>query len=452
MRQRHTPSSKARNIPTVVSVVSAVSALVMAAGTLAAGTPAVARPAGTVTAGTGASDTAGPRGRCPQLSRHLTWHGDNRAKLQKMIDERGACSGHHGPRPVAAFDWDNTIVKNDITDATLAWALKHDKILQPRSWRGTSKWLTAAAHRALTEACGTSVPAGKPLPTSKDTGCTDEILDVYLDAKTSDGKAAFAGEWNHRRTVPEYVWVTQLYAGIRPATLTAYAEQARAENLAAPIGHQHTVGTHKMAGYVRYYEQQKDLIRTLRAAGFRVYVVSASSEPIVRAWAGRLGFDRTHSIGIRNLIQHGKLTTGVRGCGDVQDGRGEVLPYIDGKRCWINQEIFKIKGADAWKKQHPAHRIAFGAGDAETDVTFVNDATGAHLAINRNKAELMCRAYDNADRRWVINPMFIEPLPRKTGTYPCASTAYTAEDGTGEPVRRPDGTIVPDQEDRVYSG
>ncbi|MFI8996424.1 haloacid dehalogenase-like hydrolase [Streptomyces sp. NPDC053542] len=397
-------------------------------------------------------DASGQSGDCPQLSKKLAWYGDNRAKLQKMIDERGTCSGHHRQRPVAAFDWDNTVVKNDITDATLAWALKHDKILQPKSWRETSKWMTADAHRALTEACGTSVRPGKPLPTSTDTGCTDEILDVYLEAKTSDGKTAFEGEWNHRRTVPEYVWVTQLYAGIRPATLTEYAKRARAENLAAPIGHEQTVGTHKMAGYVRYYEQQKDLIRTLRKAGFQVYVVSASAEPIVRAWVDELDFDREHTIGIRNIVKHGRLTTGVQGCGDVKDGRGEVLTYIDGKRCWINQEIFKVKGADAWKKQDRAHRIAFGAGDAETDVTFVNDATAGHLAVNRNKAELMCRAYDNADRRWVINPMFIEPLPRKSGTYPCASTAYTAEDGTGEPVRRPDGTVVPDQEDRVYGG
>ncbi|UZJ32205.1 haloacid dehalogenase-like hydrolase [Streptomyces endophytica] len=388
--------------------------------------------------------------RCPTLQVSKGWYGDNRAKLQKMIDERGSCSGAGGARPVATFDWDNTVVKNDISDATLAWMLRHDKVLRPASWKATNKWLTDAAADALTQACGTSVPAGHPLPTSTDTGCTDEILDVYSDEKTSGGKEAFEGEWNHRRTVPSYVWITQLFAGHTPRALTSYAAEARKENLAAPIGTEQTVGTHKWAGYVRYYEQQRDLIGTLQKAGFDVYIVSASAEPLVRAWAPGVGIDREHVIGIRNLVRDGKLTTGVQGCGDVKDTNGEVLTYMDGKRCWINQEIFHVKGAKAWQQQDRAHRAAFAAGDAETDVTFVGDATAGHLAINRNKTELMCRAYDNADHRWIVNPMFIEPKPRKADPYPCATAGYTRPDGTLGPIHRADGSVIPDQKDTVY--
>lgn len=417
--------------------------------TLVTGLLAAAALTASVPATTTAQAAPKPE-HCPQLSKSIKWYGDNRARLQKMIDERGSCSGHDGPRPVAAFDWDNTVIKNDIADATLAWALKHDKILQPRSWRDTSRWLAPAADRALTEACGTSVPAGRPLPTSKNAACADEIMEIRGEAKTMGGAEAFAGEWNHRRTVPEYAWVAQLFAGRSPAAVTAYAKQARAENLKAPIGAEQTVGTHKLAGYIRYYDQQKDLIRTLRAAGFDVYIVSASPEPIAEAWSGGVGLDRAHTLGIRSLTRHGKLTTGIRGCGDVKDGQGEVIPYIDGKRCWINQEIFKVKGAAAWRQQDPAHRIALGGGDADTDVTFVNDATGAHLAVNRNKSELMCRGYDNADGRWVVNPMFIDPLPRKTGGYPCATGGRIHPDGSTGPLHRPDGSIVPDQQDRIH--
>ncbi|MCF3146723.1 HAD family hydrolase [Streptomyces platensis] len=395
--------------------------------------------------------TAGPAPRhCPTLHVTKGWYGDNRAQLQKMIDEQGSCSGSGGAKPVATFDWDNTVVKNDISDATLAWMLRNDKVLRPASWKATNKWMTDDAAAGLTKACGTSVPAGRPLPTSTDTGCTDEILDIYLDAKTSTGKKAFEGEWNARRTVPEYVWITQLFAGHSPARLTAYARAARAENLAAPIGTEQKVGTHTMAGYVRYYDQQRDLIGTLKKAGFDVYIVSASAEPLVRAWAPGVGIDRDHTIGIRNLVRDGKLTTGVQGCGDVKDTNGEVLTYIDGKRCWINQEIFHVKGAKAWQQQGRAHRPAFAAGDADTDVTFVGDATAGHLAINRNKTELMCRAYDNADHRWLVNPMFIEPKKRQADPYPCATKGYTRPDGSLGPVRRPDGSIVPDQQDRIH--
>ncbi|MEU3355508.1 haloacid dehalogenase-like hydrolase [Streptomyces sp. NPDC037389] len=420
------------------------SAIVVGLATAAA-LAAAPLPAGAATA----HDRA-PRANCPRLDPGLPWFGDNRARLQKMIDERGTCSGKRGPRPVAAFDWDNTVVKNDITDATLAWALKHDKILRPKHWTDTNAFLTPAADKALTKACGTAVPAGRPLPTSKNTACADEIFEIREKSQTMAGESAFAGDWNHRRTVPGYAWIPQLFAGHTPAALTSFARQARAEQLAAPVGATQKAGTHTLAGYVRYYDQQKDLIRTLKAAGFDVYIVSASSEPIAEAWSSGVGLDAKHTIGIRNVTKHGRLTTAIKGCGGVETGRGDALPYMDGKRCMINQEIFKIKGAAAWKQQDPAHRIALGAGDADTDVTFVNDATGAHVAINRNKSELMCRAFDDADGRWVANPMFIDPMPRKSGTYPCSTTGATAADGSRTPVRRADGSVIPDQVDKAF--
>jgi hypothetical protein len=417
---------------------TAGAALATAAVGLTAASPSTARPA-----------DAG--GGCPRLTVSQGWYGDNRAKLQRMIDEHGACSGSApGRPPVAAFDWDNTVVKNDVSDATFAWMLRHDKILRPESWKATDTWLTGAADRALTQACGTSVPVGAPLPTSTDTGCTDEILDIYQDMKTSDGAAAFAGEWNHRRTVPPYAWITQLFAGHSPAELTGFAGAARAQALAAPVGAEQKVGTHTMAGYVRYYDQQLDLIRTLQGAGFDVWVVSASAKPIVDAWAPGAGIDGAHTVGIRNLVSNGRLTTGIEGCGDVKDGAGEVLTYMDGKRCWVNQQIFGVTGAKAWQRQDPAHRIAFGAGDAETDVSFVGDATAGHLAVNRNKTELMCRAYDNSDGRWLVNPMFIEPNKPQADPYPCSTAGYTRPDGTLGPVLRDDGSVIADQRDTVH--
>ncbi|MFF0137197.1 haloacid dehalogenase-like hydrolase [Streptomyces sp. NPDC005227] len=392
-----------------------------------------------------------PPPNCPRLSGG--WYGDNRAHLQDVIDSRGTCAGDtgHGRRPVAAFDWDNTVTKNDVTDATISWALRHDEILRPARWKATSAWLTDAADRALTTACGTGVPVGTPLPTATNSRCTDEILEIRESGRTMSGTAAFAGDWNHRRTVPQYAWVPQLFAGHTLAELSSYARHARAEALAAPVGSTRTLGTHTVPAYVRYYVQQRDLIRTLHRAGFDVYIVSAGSEPVTEVWSRGVGIDAAHTIAIRSVLdRRGRITTRNQGCGDVPANRGAAIPYIDGKRCWINQEIYGVRGAAAWQRQDARHRTAIAGGDADTDVTFVADATGAHLVINRNKNELMCRAYDDADGRWVINPMFIEPLPRKQGLYPCSTSAYTAPDGTLGPLRRPDGSIVPDLADTVY--
>lgn len=424
----------------------------------AALTAAVPAPAVAASGAPHAPEAAGarhaPAAKCPQLDKKLKWYGKNRSALQRLIDERGTCgrserAGGSNHRPVAAFDWDNTVVKNDTTDVTLVWALQHDKILRPRSWSDTSKWLTPAADRALTEACGTSVPVGSPLPTSTDADCTDEIFEIRTEAQTMDGDPAFGGRWNHRRTVPEYAWVAQLFAGHTPREVSAYAEAGRKKSLAAPVGSEMKVGTHTMPAYVRYYPQQKDLIRTLQRAGFEVYIVSAGVEYAAEAWAKGVGVDAEHTIAIRSVLRDGRITYRNEGCGGEPASKGETIPYIDGKRCWINQDVYGIDGPAAWERQDSARRIALGGGDADTDVTFVRDATGAHLVLNRNKNEIMCRAYDNADGRWLVNPMFIEPLPRKASPFPCATTGHINEDGSLSAMRRPDGSIVPDQRDRV---
>ncbi|MEU1461887.1 haloacid dehalogenase-like hydrolase [Streptomyces sp. NPDC005727] len=381
---------------------------------------------------------------CPRLT--TSWHGDNRARLQHVIDARGTCSGHTGA--VAAFDWDNTVTKNDVTDATLSWALRQDRLPRPARWKDTSAWLTEAADKALTAACGTG--AGAPLRTSTEPRCTDEILEIRENATTMSGARAFAGHWNHRRTVPQYAWIPQLFAGRTPAELASYARAARREALAAPVGATRTLGTHTVPAYVRHYAQQRDLIRTLHRAGFRVYVVSAGAEPVTEVWSRGVGVDAAHTIAIRPVLdRRGRITTRTEGCGGVPATRGSVIPYIDGKRCWINQEVYGVRGAAAWQRQPWERRPALAAGDADTDVTFVGDATGAHLVIDRGKPELMCRAYDDADHRWLVNPMFIDPLPRRTEPYPCSTTAWTAPDGTPGPVRRADGSVVPDQAGRM---
>ncbi|WP_030842305.1 haloacid dehalogenase-like hydrolase [Streptomyces hygroscopicus] len=402
-----------------------------------------------------AAPTAAEGTRCPRLSSSLTWHGDNRERLQKVIDAYGTCGNRqlrHGKRPVAAFDWDNTVTKNDITDLAIAWALKHDKILRPARWSDTSPWLTKEAERTLTRACGTTVPAGRPLPTSTNTACTDEIFSIRSEATLMNGHKAFAGEWNSRRTLPQYAWVPQLFAGHTEAEITSYARMSRAEALAAPIGATQRVGSHTLHAYARYNPQIKDLIRVLKRAGFEVWVDSAGSAPVTDAWTGGAGIDRDHVLAIRNRLDHrGRITYTQEGCGGEPDGKGQVMPYVEGKRCWLNEKVFGVTGPAAWERQAPDKRLVIGAGDADTDVTMVGDATGAGLVLNRNKNEIMCRAYDNAGGTWLVNPMFIDPLPRKKDLYPCSTTGYTNPDGTPGPVRRTDGSVIPDQADTVHA-
>ncbi|MFE6164701.1 haloacid dehalogenase-like hydrolase [Streptomyces sp. NPDC056486] len=397
----------------------------------------------------------GPTAKCPTLTVTSGWYGDNKAGLQKMIDTYGRCGdgghqggGRGGAKPVAAFDWDNTVIKNDVGDATMFWLLRNSKIRTPQSadWHTTSRYLTDPAAKALAKACPTT---GTTLPTRRDADCADEIVSVYSEGTTTGGDAAFAG-FDHRRMEPQYAWLAQLTRGWSTRQVKDFATAARKENLAAPVGTEQRVGTGKVTGWVRYYDQQRDLIRTLKKAGFDVYVVSASPEPVAEVWAQSVGVDARHTIGIRNVAAHGKLTAHLKGCGTVDDGDDSMITYIDGKRCWINQEIYGVRGAAAEKVQPASKRQVFAAGDSDTDISFLRDATGLRLVLNRNKNELMCRAYDNGDRRWLVNPMFIEPKGKLAKPYPCATTGYTERDGKEGPVRRADGSVIPDQKDTVH--
>lgn len=406
-------------------------------------------------ASAGDGSSRADRAKCPTLRMADQWYGDNGQRLQRAIDEGGRCSWENGTprfRPYAVFDWDNTVIKNDISDQTIFWMLRHDKILQPpaRDWKRTSRYMTDEGAAALRKACGSLAAPGKPLPTSRSVACADEILSVRKESETTSGDPVFDGFINHRRMEPSYAWVGQIMQGYTPAQVRTIAAQARRAALKAPIGTTQQVGSSRETAWIRYYPQMKDLISTLKKAGIEPYVVSASPKEFADVWGGAVGIDRKHTLGISQLTKNGKLTGDLKGCGGAADGENSIMTYIDGKRCFINQEILGIKGKRALEPAPRMMRPVVAGGDATTDVSMLRDATGAHVVLNRNKDELMCWAYDNHDGKWVTNPMFIEPLPQRTEDYPCSTSAYTDAGGDPGPVVRKDNTTIPDQKDTIF--
>ncbi|MFD6127258.1 HAD family hydrolase [Streptomyces hydrogenans] len=408
---------------------------------------AVALVASTACATTTPSSATSLR-NCPELSRDLSWYGENQTALQNFIDENGSCAGAEG-KPLALFDWDNTVIKNDVGDATTFWMLRNGKIRQPvrGDWTTTSRYMTSQAASALRGPGGRSAAPGKPLPTGTDAQCADEILSVYSEGETTSGASAFEG-YDHRRMEPSYAWAAQLLSGYTHQEVKRFARQARAENLSAPQGTKQQVGTEQVTGWARYYPQQKNLITTLVRAGFDVRIVSASAQPVVEVWAEGVGLGPLKVIGVRSKQVGGRLTPDLADCGGA--GKNSVIPYIEGKRCFVNQELLGVQGQAAFKQQPAAKRQVFGAGDSDTDVTFVGDATKMRLVVNRNKTELMCRSYHNGDGKWLVNPMFIDPKPQQAAPYACSTAGYVRPDGSKAPVLDTDGTVIPDQEDAVF--
>lgn len=397
----------------------------------------------------------GPAGpvKPPRLldDRITGWRQPVRDAINQLIVAKGIASATWDPknRPVAAFDWDNTMMKNDAGDATTFYMIAHDKVLQPpgKDWGNSSTYLTAAAKAALNAACDSLAAPGAPLPTSTNSACANELFMIYDSGTTEAGLPAWTKTVTLTQNEP-YAWVNQLQAGYSPDEIRDIAMAAYFENAYAAQGDVQTLGTHAgVTHWIRIYDQMRDLVETLQENGFDVWIVTASPQFVIEPIAELVNVPRDHVIGIRTTIVNGKTTTTLQGCGGIADGPDAPITFDTGKRCWINKVIFHEPDANQLGvNPDPARRPTLSAGDSDTDIAFVKDATGLKLAINRNKMELMCNAYANYQGKWVIQPMFINPKGQKTSGYDCPN----ALDHAGNPIVDEAGQPIPFQVDSVY--
>jgi len=97
------------------------------------------------------------------LRTDLAWYGTNRATLTAWLDAKGCKSAGYAAtaKPIALFDWDNTVVKNDVVTRSRSNMIAQGKVRQPpnQDWKLTNKFMTNDGALALTAACGTTVAA-----------------------------------------------------------------------------------------------------------------------------------------------------------------------------------------------------------------------------------------------------------------------------------------------------
>ncbi len=381
------------------------------------------------------------------------WPAPAAATINAYIAGHGAAARGYDPRrpPVAVFDWDNTVIYNDIGAATVRWMIEHGLVRQPpdADWARTSRYLTEAAAQALAAACGADVPPGERLPTDTDADCARALLGLYDGGELPAGAPAFAG-YDHRRLRGTTSWQQVLLTGYTPDEARAIAASVLEAHLGAPLGATRTVGGVEVAGSIRVQEPVRRLITVLQANGFDIWVVSASPQPVVEAAASLVGVEPDRVIGIRAVLDaDGRYSYDLQGCGDVATGENSVLTYIEGKRCWINQVIYGLEGREAFRAQRePSLRPAIVAGDATTDVDMLRDATGLRIVFDRHYDELMCYALAGEGAPWVtVDPFVVAPAPRET-PYPCSSSACLARDGSRGPCLSDSGALLPDQPPR----
>lgn len=339
-------------------------------------------------------------------SEQASWTAPNQDQLARWLAEIPASKD----RRVAVFDWDNTMIKGDVGDMLFAHMLHGERFVAPRTFADTSPYLTSDAVIELDRVC--LVSGTEQRMRTHGTACGALMSLVYDKGEISSGVSAFVRPPNARRIMPAYAWAATLLHGYSDAEVRAMAEQALQGALAAPL-----------PNGIRYYEPMRALVEALQQAGVEVWIVSASAEPLVEAAAAGIGIAAERVVGVRvRQDDNGRRTAQLLPCGDDP----HAMPFMDGKRCWINQEVWGVQGGAAWQPYEQV--VALAAGDADTDATFLSDAA-RRIVIDRQKPELTCRAHLGDVSRWLVQPMFIEPLPHVAST-PCADQACIAEDGS----------------------
>ena len=378
------------------------------------------------------------------LDAGLHWDGTNFQKLNAYVIK------NKNKNKIAVFDWDNTVIKNDIGDVTTFYMLAHDKIIKPTEWARTSRHLSTAAVKSLNQHCPLT-QKGRFLLTSKNKACATAILCIYYEAKVWDGqtqpasanvRCSGANAYKlltpaHGDTIePGYAWTVALQAGHTPAALRNIGSTAFSAALARAVGAKQTIGyVQGLNAYLRVYAQIKNLIATLQQHGFNVWISTASSQYIVDAIAPQhVGVKADRVIGVRPVLRNGKLTSDFQGCGTFAAGQ-DIINFRRGKRCWINRIIFGVSNKQQQLQQ--ASPISFAAGDSDTDYFFLRDAGDLRLVIDRNKREVMCNALQNVDSKWIINKMFIVPKKLRQRVYRCAGFKNVL------------GKLIPDQKERI---
>lgn len=415
-----------------------------------------------------------------------------RSVVTHAIDEMIAKHANDPEKPVAVFDWDNTMAKHDVSDAVFHEMLARNMIFAPLGddLRLVNKLFTDDAINAVKKNCkritrenkqgyllaGTFYETKGPVAKA----CRQEFLRFYHNEMTSTGKSAFdqgPKAFNRRTMKPSYLWVTQLFAGMTRADVHALTNEVLDLRLTpeAKARRSEKIDEFEVPSFLEVYDPMSALVAKLINKNFEVWIVSASPQYVVETFAERLdkkvqglffsqkgrNFLETsqehktlHVIGVQVMTEQGEkasaalaelgithvgpepvLVNRVRGCGFAREN--EIITYINGKTCFIDVGIFGGDGKGS------AKRPVFAAGDATTDVAMLQSAAELALVINRNYPELMCNAYQKSelgDKKWIVQPMFIDPCPKRQQGYECQ---FVNEKGDPLVKRVRDSVFVP---------
>lgn len=297
-----------------------------------------------------------PRGR---------WLPEIHARLLELIDQHGAKAKTFDPcrRPLAVFDWDNTVIAGDIGDqafntaAERAFFKPDPEILEP-----LPEDLAGAIKQAW----------------KKETPAAGELRYLY--------HRAYAALCADKGNAVCYPWIARAFHGHSARELERFAVEVIERELAREIASEEVRGDGdpiQVSRGVRVRPEMQGLLKTLVESGFDVFIVTASPEWLIQTFALEVQLPRENVLGIRTVVDRdGRLTPQI----------APPVTYREGKVAAIRTRIAP-----------GGRRPVLAVGDAETDWEMLDEAS--HLAVLIDRASEGLRAHARA-RGWAVQPVF----------------------------------------------
>lgn len=274
-------------------------------------------------------------------------------------------------RRVAVFDFDNTLIFNDIGELFSYYmidemAYRYDldafwELIDPDDGQ--------AVIRAAVEEAFSMPPEVRRASTAYDV-YRREMSAIYGRKLARDGKRSC------------YEWAVRLHVGLTQTQMLELSEASIKQELASPVREQIVQTARgesiRFTRGVRMLEPMRRLIERFEADGVEVWICSASNYWTISAFASRYGVPNDRIIANRVHLEGEILTANLV----------EPVKFEEGKAEAILREI----GMPA----------TFAFGDSEADLHMLSQATGLATIIDTGQApELIEEA---RSRGWAIQP------------------------------------------------
>lgn len=277
-----------------------------------------------------------------QLQLRGRWTEQNRAALQELLRR------DYRIPPIAVFDWDQTCIQGDIANAVF-----HELC------RGLAFAFESPEFQAWVEEL--------PVPTR-----ILECFELFAAKSNRETRAALRFELERTRMAlheseddnQAWAWDSGAFVTWKPYAVREYTRRVVAKELAQPLAAERLEReeTLEWGRGLRTRPEMHELMTALRGAGWRVYIISASPQWVVEAFAERYYVPPQNVIGMRRAIVDGRITAALEPPCSWGDGK------LDAYQMFVTRD------------QPPN----FVAGDGVGDWTLLAWATDCALLVEPN--------------------------------------------------------------------